>query len=289
MASQPAGNTPMERLVDAMTQIRDRCVWTQAIDHDALVPYLIEESFELVEAIETGTRTELIEELGDVLWQVLFHAEIASRAGTEPFDLNDVAQAALDKMVPRHPHVFGDDVATTPEEVMTLWFRAKAAEKSTRTSVLDGIPRGMPALALADKVLSRAGKVGVTVDGAHPERGRVGDAHRESSGDADVDLTVAAHREPSGDADVGPTAEADPDVNADADPGSNADAEPDSNTGADPDSNADADAELELGRRLLAEVQEARGAGLDAERALRRAIRELEGDVRTAESVSVAS
>jgi len=246
MASQPAGNTPMERLVDAMTQIRDRCVWTQAIDHDALVPYLIEESYELVEAIETGTRTELVEELGDVLWQVLFHAEIASRAGAEPFDLNDVAQAALDKMVPRHPHVFGDDVATTPEEVMTLWFRAKAAEKSTRTSVLDGIPRGMPALALADKVLSRAGKVGVTVDGAHPERGRVGDAHRESSGDADV----------------GPTAEADPDVNADA--------------------------ELELGRRLLAEVQEARGTGLDAERALRRAIRELEGDVRTAESVAVA-
>ena len=82
MASQPAGNTPMERLVDAMTQIRDRCVWTQAIDHDALVPYLIEESYELVEAIETGTRTELVEELGDVLWQVLFHAEIASRAGT---------------------------------------------------------------------------------------------------------------------------------------------------------------------------------------------------------------
>jgi XTP/dITP diphosphohydrolase len=258
----------MERLVDAMTQIRDRCVWTQAIDHDALVPYLIEESYELVEAIETGTRPELVEELGDVLWQVLFHAEIASRAGAEPFDLNDVAQAALDKMVPRHPHVFGDEVATTPEEVMTLWFRAKAAEKSTRTSVLDGIPRGMPALALADKVLSRAGKVGVTVGGVQLDLERAGEAHREPSGDA--------HREPSGGADVDPTAHADAHANANANP----------NVDADPDSSADA--ELELGRRLLADVQEARGAGLDAERALRRAIRELESDVRSAESVSVA-
>jgi XTP/dITP diphosphohydrolase len=267
MASQPAGNTPMERLVDAMTQIRDRCVWTQAIDHDALVPYLIEESYELVEAIETGTRTELVEELADVLWQVLFHAEIASRAGAEPFDLNDVAQAALDKMVPRHPHVFGDEVATTPEEVMTLWFRAKAAEKSTRTSVLDGIPRGMPALALADKVLSRAGKVGVTVGGVQLDPERAGDARREPSGGADVD----------------PTAHADANANANA----NANADVDPNVDADPDSSADA--ELELGRRLLADVQEARGAGLDAERALRRAIRELESDVRSAESESVAS
>lgn len=237
MASQPAGNTPMERLVDAMTQIRDRCVWTQAIDHDALVPYLIEESFELVEAIEVGDRAELIEELGDVLWQVLFHAEIASRAGAEPFDLDDVAQAALDKMVPRHPHVFGDDVATTPEEVMTLWFRAKAAEKSTRTSVLDGIPRGMPALALADKVLSRAAKLGVERRSDHSDAGP--DAARPFGGGATAD---------NGDGDGG------------------------------------RDGELELGRQLLRQVERARRDGIDAEGALRRAIRELEDDVRATEA-----
>jgi len=239
MASQPAGNTPMERLVDAMTQIRDRCVWTQAIDHDALVPYLIEESYELVEAIETGTRTELVEELGDVLWQVLFHAEIASRAGTEPFDLDDVAQAVLDKMVPRHPHVFGDEVATTPEEVMTLWFRAKAAEKSTRTSVLDGIPRGMPALALADKVLSRAAKVGVEP--------RSGSFEAESAESAEPAESVES-----------------------AEPAESA--------------ASDEDAELVLGRQLLRRVDQARRNGLDAERALRLAVRELEEAVRSNEA-----
>lgn len=242
MASQPAGNTPMERLVDAMTQIRDRCVWTQAIDHDALVPYLIEESYELVEAIETGTRTELVEELGDVLWQVLFHAEIASRAGTEPFDLDDVAQAALDKMVPRHPHVFGDEVATTPEEVMTLWFRAKAAEKSTRTSVLDGIPRGMPALALADKVLSRAAKVGV-----EPRSGSFEAESAESAESAEPAESVES-----------------------AEPAESA--------------ASDEDAELVLGRQLLRRVDQARRNGLDAERALRLAVRELEEDVRSNEA-----
>ncbi|GAA5197252.1 hypothetical protein GCM10025773_07420 [Microbacterium jejuense] len=146
-----------------MHAVRDRCVWTQQIDHRALVPYLVEESAELIDAVEDGSRAELREELGDLLWQVLFHAEIASRDADDPFDIDDVARGLTDKMVRRHPHVFGDAVATTPEEVLVHWNAAKAAEKSSRTSVLDGVSTHMPSLALAQKLLSKASSVGVTV------------------------------------------------------------------------------------------------------------------------------
>ena len=112
-----------------MRAVRDRCVWTQQIDHRALVPYLVEESAELIDAVEEGSRAELREELGDLLWQVLFHAEIASRDPDEPFDIDDVARGLTEKMVRRHPHVFGDAVANTPEEVLVHWNAAKAAEK----------------------------------------------------------------------------------------------------------------------------------------------------------------
>ena len=140
---------------ETMRLVRDRCVWTQRITHRDLVPYLIEESAELVDAVEAGSRAELREELGDLLWQVLFHAEIASRDDAEPFDIADVAEGLTEKMVRRHPHVFGDDVAETPEQVLVLWNAAKAAEKSERRSVLDGVARGMPSLALAQKLLGK--------------------------------------------------------------------------------------------------------------------------------------
>ena len=144
----------------AMSAVLEKCVWSQGMTHESLVPYLIEESYELVEAIEVGTTDEIMEELGDVLWQVGFHSEIAARTAGEDFDIQDVAARVTEKMVRRHPHVFGDDTAETPEEVLRLWSAAKAAEKTDRTSVLDGIPLGMPALALADKLIGRAEKVG---------------------------------------------------------------------------------------------------------------------------------
>ncbi|MFD4958607.1 MazG family protein [Microbacterium sp. NPDC058389] len=145
-----------------MHAVRDRCVWTQQIDHRALVPYLVEESAELIDAVEDGSRDELREELGDLLWQVLFHAEIASRDPEDPFDIDDVARGLTDKMVRRHPHVFGDAVADTPEEVLVHWNAAKAAEKSARTSVLDGVSERMPSLALAQKLLSKASQAGAS-------------------------------------------------------------------------------------------------------------------------------
>ncbi|WP_307220362.1 MazG family protein [Microbacterium sp. SORGH_AS_0888] len=141
-----------------MHEVRERCVWTQEVDHRALVPYLVEESHEVIEAVETGDRAALREELGDLLWQVLFHAEIASRDAAEAFDIDDVAGDLADKMVRRHPHVFADAVAETPEQVLVHWNAAKAAEKRSRTSVLDGVPFGMPALALAQKVLAKSAR-----------------------------------------------------------------------------------------------------------------------------------
>lgn len=152
---------PLRAAAAAMHEVRDRCVWTQQIDHRALVPYLVEESAELIDAVESGDRAELREELGDLLWQVLFHAEIASRDETEPFGIDDIARGLTEKMVRRHPHVFGDAVATTPEQVLVLWNAAKAEEKRDRTSVLDGVSDHMPSLALAQKLLGKAGQTGV--------------------------------------------------------------------------------------------------------------------------------
>lgn len=141
------------------------CAWDLEQTHESLVQYLIEESHELVDAIEAGDDAELIEELGDVLYQVLFHADIARAEGR--FTLDDVAAHMNAKMIGRHPHVFGDATADSAAEVVELWDDLKKVEKPGRTSVLDGIPQGMPSLALADKLLGRAGKVGlVEMDGA---------------------------------------------------------------------------------------------------------------------------
>ncbi|MHC9043559.1 nucleoside triphosphate pyrophosphohydrolase [Microbacterium saperdae] len=146
-----------------MRAVREECVWSQRITHRDLVPYLIEESHEVIDAVESGTRADLQEELGDLLWQVLFHSAIAAQDPDDPFDIDDVARTLTEKMVRRHPHVFADAVARTPEEVLVHWNAAKAAEKRTRSSVLDGVPRGMPALALAQKLVGRAAGVGVEV------------------------------------------------------------------------------------------------------------------------------
>ncbi|GGH38273.1 MazG family protein [Microbacterium album] len=156
----------LRRAVDTMRAVRDRCVWSQQIDHRALVPYLIEESHELVDAVESADPVAIREELGDLLWQVLFHAEIASRAvsdGTSAaaFDIDDVAETLVEKMVRRHPHVFAGETAQTPERVLELWNAAKAAEKTQRSSVLDGVARSMPSLALAQKLIGKAAHVGV--------------------------------------------------------------------------------------------------------------------------------
>jgi XTP/dITP diphosphohydrolase len=162
----PAPTSPphpkLDELIGTLEQLRapDGCAWDRDQTHASLVQYLVEETYELIEAIESGSRDEFIEELGDVLYQVIFHADIEAEAGH--FTLEDVAAHMTAKMVGRHPHVFGDVIAETPDEVVATWDRIKAVEKAHRSSVLDGIPQAMPALALADKLLGRAAKVGVS-------------------------------------------------------------------------------------------------------------------------------
>lgn len=136
-----ASRDELRRAADTMRAVRERCVWSQRITHEDLVPYLVEESAELIDAVEVGSRADLREELGDLLWQVLFHAAVAAEDPDDPFTIDDVAAGLADKMVRRHPHVFGDAVATTPDEVLVHWNAAKAAEKHSRRSVLDGVSR----------------------------------------------------------------------------------------------------------------------------------------------------
>jgi XTP/dITP diphosphohydrolase len=151
---------PGARLLD-LVAVMDRlrspggCPWDAEQTHASLVKYLVEEAYELVEAIEQGDRATLREELGDVLLQVFFHSRIAEEDAADPFSIDEVAGDIVEKLVYRHPHVFADSDAATTDQVEANWEALKAAEKQDRESVLDGVPSGLPALAYAAKLVSR--------------------------------------------------------------------------------------------------------------------------------------
>ncbi|GAA0997344.1 MazG family protein [Subtercola frigoramans] len=168
--AQPDAPSKLDELIAVTARLRapGGCPWDAEQTHESLVKYLVEETHELVDAIESGTREDLLEELGDVLYQVVFHADLAAQTPGEEFDIQDVAAHMTVKMVGRHPHVFGDTVAETADAVVAIWDDLKAVEKPGRTSVLDGIPLGMPSLALADKLLGKAHKIGVLDEAAPP-------------------------------------------------------------------------------------------------------------------------
>jgi XTP/dITP diphosphohydrolase len=211
-------NPKLDELIEVMAVLRGPggCPWDAEQTHESLIRYLLEETYELIDAIETGDRDDMIEELGDVLYQVIFHADLAAHTPGEEFTLEDVAERMTAKMVGRHPHVFGGDrTAETADEVMTFWDDLKKAEKPGRTSTLDGVPQAMPALLLADKLLGKAEKLDVV----------------ETGGPAPFPFQT----------------------------------------------------EDELGAVLLAMVASARAQGLDAERALRSRLRDLQDDIRDAE------
>lgn len=155
-------NDGIQRLVEVMDRLRspDGCPWDREQTHESLIRHAIEEVYELADAIEFGTREDLREELGDVLLQVVFHARIAEEHPSDPFDLNEIAGCVADKLVERHPHVFGDAVVADAKDVHEIWERVKE-ESRTTGSVLDGIPRDLPALARAQKVLERARRAGI--------------------------------------------------------------------------------------------------------------------------------
>jgi XTP/dITP diphosphohydrolase len=155
----PKGSALLE-LVGVEERLRgpDGCPWDREQDHRTLAKYAVEEVYELVEAIAGGDPDHIREELGDVLLQVVFHAQIAADEGT--FDIDDVARGIVDKLVRRHPHVFADTEVADAGEVMANWEELKAAEKPEREGVFDGVPIAQPALGYVEKLQKRAAKVG---------------------------------------------------------------------------------------------------------------------------------
>ena len=188
----------VDRLAGVMHRLRHDCPWDAQQTHASLVPYLVEEACEVVEAIEAGTADDLREELGDLLLQVVFHSELAQEDGT--FDLEAVAGGIANKLVARHPHVFpyipegndpleppGERVDEVPTDLHATWEQRKAVEKG-RSSALEGIPNRLSALSRASKILSRARSRAVAMERAEaPEP--IGD---DDLGDALLELVVRA-------------------------------------------------------------------------------------------------
>jgi XTP/dITP diphosphohydrolase len=209
-------DVPGARLLD-LVAVMDRlrspggCPWDAEQTHETLTAYLLEEAYETVEAIESGDRPALEEELGDVLLQVVFHARVGQEDPAEPFDIDDVAAGIVAKLVRRHPHVFGNlegregrdgrngpdglagDEGSTAAHVEANWDRIKTAEKQ-RDSVLDGIPLALPALARADAVLGRLTRAGLLdsdgVDHPWPQRGQDWDS--AAVGETLLDVVIRA-------------------------------------------------------------------------------------------------
>ena len=158
-------DSQLQRLVEVMDRLRSPggCPWDAEQTHESLIKYLLEESYEFIDAIETNDRAGMREELGDVLLQVYFHSRIAQDHPTDPFTIEDVAEAIADKLISRHPHVFESLEVSGTDEIIENWEAIKAREKG-RTSAIDGIAMAQPALPLVAKILYRAEKYNVDLD-----------------------------------------------------------------------------------------------------------------------------
>jgi XTP/dITP diphosphohydrolase len=163
-ADQPGAG--LLRLVAVMDRLRAECPWDAKQTHATLAPYLLEESYEALDALESGDPAALRDELGDVLLQVAFHARVAAeRTDGTGYTIDDVADGIVAKLVRRHPHVFGDVAVSGADEVIQNWDAIKAAERASAggssASVFDGVPLGQPALSLAAQLRRRAERAGV--------------------------------------------------------------------------------------------------------------------------------
>lgn len=163
ISDHTSGHTSFRTLVDVMAQLRapDGCPWDREQTHQSLKPYLLEEAYEVLEAIDNEDG-ELCSELGDVLLQVVFHAQVANEE--DRFSIDDVCQAIVDKLIRRHPHVFGDTQVDGSDHVVTNWEAIKKQERQKETgpppSALDGVPRHLPALLRAQRVQEKARRAG---------------------------------------------------------------------------------------------------------------------------------
>ena len=161
-------------LLAVMAKLRspEGCPWDREQDHMTLRTHAVEEVYELMDAIEAGDDHEMAEELGDLLLQVVFHCQLARERGA--FDFEQVARRITDKLIRRHPHVFGDVKVKAVAEVWANWEQIKRAEKAgtkhARSSALDGIPKHLPALARAEKLVKKAKKANVLTEPARPSR-----------------------------------------------------------------------------------------------------------------------
>ncbi|MEJ6617701.1 MAG: MazG family protein [Candidatus Planktophila sp.] len=155
----------LQRLVEVMNKLRSPggCPWDAEQTHESLIKYLLEESYEFIDAVDSKDRAGMREELGDVLLQVYFHARMAEDHPTDPFSIEDVAREIADKLIRRHPHVFDGVAISGTAEIIDNWEEIKAKEKG-RTSALDGVALAQPALPLVEKLLYRAEKYKVNLD-----------------------------------------------------------------------------------------------------------------------------
>ncbi len=176
----PDSTSQLEALRELMNQLRSPggCPWDAEQSHESLLKYLLEESYEFIEAVEENDRAAMREELGDILLQVFFHARMAEEHPTDPFSVEDVAKTVAEKLVRRHPHVFSDTKVSGSAEVLENWEAQKAAEKG-RTSATEGVPLGQPALALATKLIYRAQKYGHQIAIEHPLKLSTGTTEKE--------------------------------------------------------------------------------------------------------------
>ncbi|MCX6444870.1 MAG: MazG family protein [Actinobacteria bacterium] len=182
----------LQRLVEVMDRLRSPggCPWDAEQTHESLIKYLLEESYEFIDAIETEDREGLREELGDVLLQVYFHSRIAQDHPIDPFSIEDVARGIADKLISRHPHVFENLEVSGTDEIIENWEAIKAREKG-RTSAIDGIAMSQPALPLVSKILYRAEKYDVAVD--LPQYETNSHATDEAVGEALASVIAWAH------------------------------------------------------------------------------------------------
>lgn len=183
MASRPQlpEGSPVQRLLGLMAILRSEqgCPWDREQTLESLKPFLVEETYEVLDAIDSGDRRLLEEELGDLLLQVVFQSQLCAEEGSFTFD--DVAEHIYTKLVRRHPHVFGDAVAEDPAAVLKTWESVKKREKGegARRSAVDGVPRQMPALSRAQQIQHKAARVGFDWDSLDPVMAKVEEELRE--------------------------------------------------------------------------------------------------------------
>ena len=195
MSEENPNAKAMLRLIDLMTRLRapDGCPWDREQTPETLKPQLLEECYEVLEAIDSGTSEHLTEELGDLLLHIVFQAQIAKEKGD--FIFADVANGVVDKMIRRHPHVFGEKEVADADGVVTLWHQLKKAEKPERESALDGVPKALPALMRAEALQKKARNVGFDWPDAQGSLAKVREELAEVTAEIDAELAFAAANE----------------------------------------------------------------------------------------------